>query len=613
MGRRMAELDWSRTPVGAPATWSPRLYFAVALLLASKSQVVLFWGPEYVAFYNDAYAPTIGAKHPGALGGPAAIHWAELWDDLRPLLDGVVQSGEAFQAADRPFFIDRHGFLERVYFDVSYDPVRGSDGTVEGVLCIVSETTRRLLGERRLRIAREVADRIDGIAEEDIAAEVADALVHDDGELTRAEVQLDVSGGAGAAEGEIVVPLRAGGRVLGRLVVRLSEHFTLDDGLITMLQQVADLVGRTVADRREQRNERRRAAELERSAERLRRVAKILERAILPDRLPELAGASVAGLYQPGSVETEVGGDWYDVLPLDDEQMALVIGDVVGRGVEAAASMGQLRNALRGFLIGGAGAGEALTALDRVAHAVPDALGSTVACGVLDLRSGGLAHAAAGHLPLLLVGPDGATTWLKGGRSVPLGTVADGDYDEAEATVGPGATVVLYTDGLVERRGVSIDAPPGEAGRGRRARALQPGRARRPCHAHDARRRGRASTTRRSWPSRATPPPDRGRTGRRRRPFRRGRRSAMVGAAPVSFQTEGGRAMADSVYRVTDVIGTSSESWEAAARSAVATAASKIRDIRVAEVVRKDVTIENGQITAFRVRLDISFKYETGD
>jgi flavin-binding protein dodecin len=71
--------------------------------------------------------------------------------------------------------------------------------------------------------------------------------------------------------------------------------------------------------------------------------------------------------------------------------------------------------------------------------------------------------------------------------------------------------------------------------------------------------------------------------------------------------------MADSVYRVTEVIGTSSESWEAAARSAVSTAASSIRDIRVAEVVREDVTIENGQITSFRVRLDISFKYETGD
>jgi flavin-binding protein dodecin len=71
--------------------------------------------------------------------------------------------------------------------------------------------------------------------------------------------------------------------------------------------------------------------------------------------------------------------------------------------------------------------------------------------------------------------------------------------------------------------------------------------------------------------------------------------------------------MADSVYRVTEVIGTSTESWEAAARSAVATAAGTIRDIRVAEVIRQDVTIENGQITSYRVRLDISFKYETGD
>jgi serine phosphatase RsbU (regulator of sigma subunit) len=457
MGRRMAALDWSRTPVGPPATWTPQLRFAVALLLASKSQVVLFWGPEYVAFYNDAYAPTIGDKHPAALGVPARVHWAELWDDLRPLLDGVVASGEAFHAADRPFYIDRRGFLERVYFDVSYDPVRGSDGAVQGVLCFVSETTRRVLGERRLRIAREVADRIDDVPEDAIAGEVADALVTEDGELAEATVDLGAAGGP-LPDRALALPLRSGGRTLGRLVVVPSEHFQLDDGLVTLLQQVADMVARTVAEQRAQHEERERSAELRRSAERLQRVAKILERAILPDRLPELVGASVAGRYMPGSLEAEVGGDWYDVLPLDDDHVALVIGDVVGRGVEAAASMGQLRNALRGFLIGGAGPGEALTSLDRVAHTLPEAVGSTVACALLDLRSGRLTHAAAGHLPPLLVGADGTTTWLESGRALPLGVVADKRHEQAEVQVAPGGTIVLYTDGLVERRDVGITA-----------------------------------------------------------------------------------------------------------------------------------------------------------
>ncbi|MFC7700726.1 response regulator [Bradyrhizobium sp. GCM10028915] len=137
--------------MGKPQNWSAHLKTTVSLLLGAEAQIVLFWGPEFVALYNDAYAPTIGDKHPGALGRPAKESWSELWDDLEPLLRGVRETGRTFSAKDRPFYIERHGFGETVYFDVSYSAVPDAEGRVGGVLCIVSETTERVRAEAALR------------------------------------------------------------------------------------------------------------------------------------------------------------------------------------------------------------------------------------------------------------------------------------------------------------------------------------------------------------------------------------------------------------------------------------------------------------------------------
>ena len=93
-------------------------------MLPADVQIVLFWGADYVAYYNDTYAPTIGNKHPRALGRPAVESWTELWDDLEPLLAHVRTTGQTFSARDRPFRIERRGYLEDVYFDISYSAVR---------------------------------------------------------------------------------------------------------------------------------------------------------------------------------------------------------------------------------------------------------------------------------------------------------------------------------------------------------------------------------------------------------------------------------------------------------------------------------------------------------
>ncbi|MBB4839651.1 PAS domain S-box-containing protein [Sphingomonas kyeonggiensis] len=148
LGRLTAAIG-TQSPLGPVSTWSNALTSAVRMMLPARAEIVMFWGPDFCALYNDAYAPTIGDKHPNALGQSARIWWGELWDDLGPLLQGVRDTGETFWAKDRPFYIERdQGRGETVYFDVSYSPVFDDDGSVGGVLCIVSETTARVLSER---------------------------------------------------------------------------------------------------------------------------------------------------------------------------------------------------------------------------------------------------------------------------------------------------------------------------------------------------------------------------------------------------------------------------------------------------------------------------------
>ncbi|YCH24848.1 PAS domain-containing protein [Pseudomonas sp. D2-5] len=167
VGELLRNLDGSASPLGAPGDWSVALKTLMATILPVKAQIVLFWGPQYIALYNDAYAPSIGNKHPRALGRPAVENWSELWDDLEPLLRGVRETGETFTAKDRPFYIERHGRGEAVYFDVSYSAVREADGSVGGVLCVVNETTQRVQFERRQAFLLELGQALPSVTEPD--------------------------------------------------------------------------------------------------------------------------------------------------------------------------------------------------------------------------------------------------------------------------------------------------------------------------------------------------------------------------------------------------------------------------------------------------------------
>ena len=174
MGALMRAFDWSQTPLGPVEQWPQSLRSAVSILLPSKAQICLFWGAEFTVLYNDAYCPVLGEKHPRVLGTPGWICWEEIWDDvLGPLLKGVIATGEAFWGRDYLFFLQRSGFTEETYFDISYDPVRDESGQVGGVFCIVSETSQRVLGERRLILLRELGHSAEGKRSEREAIDVA--------------------------------------------------------------------------------------------------------------------------------------------------------------------------------------------------------------------------------------------------------------------------------------------------------------------------------------------------------------------------------------------------------------------------------------------------------
>nr|WP_239578296.1 ATP-binding protein [Archangium primigenium] len=159
-GAILRALDWSRTTLGPVETWPPALRSAVGLMLASPTPTAFFWGPDLVVLYNDGMLPIYGAKHPGGLGVPAREVFAELWDALHPLFDGVMGTGRAVYQENQPYFMNRQGFVEEAYFTFAYTPLRDEHGQVVGVFDFVTETTRQVLGERRFKTLRELSIRV---------------------------------------------------------------------------------------------------------------------------------------------------------------------------------------------------------------------------------------------------------------------------------------------------------------------------------------------------------------------------------------------------------------------------------------------------------------------
>ncbi len=161
MGEQMRAMDWASTPLGPVEGWSQSLKSAVSICLTSRFPIVLLCGPELVVLYNDAYIPILGRKHPHlALGRPGREAWAEIWDLIGPMLEGVLATGKATWSADQLLVIDRAGFLEETYFTFSYSPFGLEAGRVEGIFTAVSITTEHVIGQRRLRTLRDLAEHV---------------------------------------------------------------------------------------------------------------------------------------------------------------------------------------------------------------------------------------------------------------------------------------------------------------------------------------------------------------------------------------------------------------------------------------------------------------------
>jgi signal transduction histidine kinase/serine phosphatase RsbU (regulator of sigma subunit)/FixJ family two-component response regulator len=198
-----------------------------------------------------------------------------------------------------------------------------------------------------------------------------------------------------------------------------------------------------------------------RTLEREQQVAATLQNSLLPDRLPEVDGVLLASRYVAISNEAVIGGDWYDAFALADGSLALAIGDVVGHGVRAAATMGQLRNALRAFLFQGHGPAHALGLLNRLVANLGTEAFATAVVAIFDPGTRTLRHASAGHPPLLVVAAGGEVRWLDEVHSIALGITPTASYRDSTITLEGGATVLAYTDGLVERRGQDLGARMG--------------------------------------------------------------------------------------------------------------------------------------------------------
>jgi PAS domain S-box-containing protein len=162
VGKLMRAKLWHDTPLGSPDSWHQSLKTVVRILLTSRYQMWMCWGPQLTMFYNDAYGPTLGVKQQWALGASAREVWKEIWPDIGPRIEHVLQSGEATWDEGLLLFLERSGYPEETYHTFSYSPLADDDGRIVGMLCVVTEETERVIGERRLFALQELAAGIAG-------------------------------------------------------------------------------------------------------------------------------------------------------------------------------------------------------------------------------------------------------------------------------------------------------------------------------------------------------------------------------------------------------------------------------------------------------------------
>lgn len=246
----------------------------------------------------------------------------------------------------------------------------------------------------------------------------------------------DIAALAPGCRGVVALPFLVGGEVVGVLALAGMEEtrFSAEDRQFQL----------AVAGQGAQALERARLVAQEHE------IAVELQRALLPTSSP--GGASTGAVYRPAEEHLAIGGDWYDAIELPDGRVLLVVGDVVGHGVRAAAVMGQMRTAIAALATVADGPAELLRRLDSFALQIDGAEFSTVACATIDPRTGVMRSASAGHPPIVVVDESGIAAYVMEGRTVPLCVGVDVSRAEDVRVLAPGSTVIMFSDGLYERR-----------------------------------------------------------------------------------------------------------------------------------------------------------------
>jgi hypothetical protein len=488
MTSEMAELvvahDWASTSLGHPSTWPRALRNAVSMCLSTNFPILVLWGPDLVKIYNDGYRDMVGgpSKHPRALGAPVAEIWPEIWDTIGPMFESVVTTGVATWSEHEELLIDRFGFTEECRFTFSYSPLFDDDGTINGVLDIAVETTREIVQARRLEC---IADLNAALAMQDQATDAcmsaiaalnrhprdvvgADVVLNVDGSMVPIASNrrsLQVAGRLYSILGDVldrqprtigqeqpdfpaehrIVPMFDGrGEVTGVFVASLNPLRPFDAGYAQFIDVIAQTISASI-ERAQRRSE---------VVGELQLVNETLQRAMLPVVRDT---PTIAARYLPASNNLSVGGDWYDIIDLADDRRALVVGDCVGHGLHAATAMGQLRSAARALLLENPDPARMITSLDTFAGSIEGGACATVACVIVDRSTGEISYCRAGHPPPLIVGPEGAR-WLDASGGPVLGIDPDAQRTNTTTTLTPDEVLIMYTDGLVERRNEPIDA-----------------------------------------------------------------------------------------------------------------------------------------------------------
>jgi PAS domain S-box-containing protein len=295
----------------------------------------------------------------------------------------------------------------------------------------------RAAGGVETLVQRDGAARVDDVVERVAAAR---------GVVTVTDVVADglnASSLGPAITSLMAVPLVAGAQIIGSLHVGTLTRREFDDETIDLLGLAAGRASLAIARTR--------------LYERERRIAEELQRSLLPSSLPPVPGVALAARYEPGDNGATVGGDWYDAIALPGGRVAVAIGDVVGRGIAAAATMGQMRSALRAILMQADDSGAMAERLNRFALGLGDCVLTTVVLAVFEPGTGRLRYTNAGHPPPLLVPMDGEARFLEGVPAPPMGVMETPRYRECTLQLDPGSTLLLYTDGLVERSTEVLD------------------------------------------------------------------------------------------------------------------------------------------------------------